>query len=307
MRRTQRLLAGLLLAVVPSAWAWAGPVNSYHAHSIVGNASPPVYGLRLDGFYDGDSKTINTFSFDDVMFEEFEDGTARLHGQVELNTIGAARCCNYWLDVHFKRGTDKKDICKIINYREDWRYYMIDPEGLELWSMDDPSDTTHFWSWPKFGFKPFQVGYGANGKNDHFGASGWVSYEHHFQDSVYGNRCIYLGASDFLMDLDISTDVESDGSPRPTRFTVKGNFPNPFNPSTTMDYYLTRPSQVTVEIFDIRGARVQTLLNGYQASGHHMLRWDGTDSQGLKVGSGTYLYRIAADGETQTRKMILLK
>lgn len=307
MRSTLRLVASLALALAWAVSAWAGPVSSYRANSISGQVAPPPYGLRLDGFYDGNEETINTYSFDDVMFEEFDDGTARLSGQVELNSLGAGLCCNYWLDVRFERIKDPRELEKIDHYRQDWRYYEIRSRGPEMWSQDDPSDSAQFWTYPGDGTMPFQVGYGANGKNDHFGAAGWLSYEHHFGDQVYGNPGGYVSASDFLMDLDIPTDLSAEGGPRPTAFTVRGNFPNPFNPSTTLEYDLAKPSRVRIEIFSVSGAKVRDLLDQYQVTGHHFVRWDGRHDAGFSVPSGTYLYKVATEDAVEVRKMILLK
>lgn len=307
MRSTLRLGASLALALACAGMAWAGPVSSYRAHGIVGEAGPPPYGLRLDGFYDDNAESVNTFSFDDVVFEEYQDGSARLYGQVELNTIGTGLCCNYWLDVRFVRITSSRELAKIQHYRNDWRYYRICSRGPELVSQDDASDRTDFWTYPFDGSMPFQVGYGANGKNDNFGAAGWVSYLHAYEGKLYGSPCKYIPASDFLMDLDIPTDVAASSPVKPGAFAVRGNFPNPFNPSTTIEYDLATPSRVKIEIFNVMGTRVCELLNEHQVSGHHLVRWDGTTDRGVPVASGTYIYRVATDDAVETKKMVLLR
>ena len=310
MKATLCMILTIVLAA-PAAVVWAGPVNSYQAHSIMGAESPPPYGLRLDGFYNGREKCVYTYSFDDVMFEEYEDGTAHLHGQIEINGIGAqaadVTCSNYWLDVWFMRVTAQDDLDRIEDYHPDWRYYMIHPDGLEMWSQDQTADSAHLWSYPADGTKPFRVGYGANGKNDHFGAAGWLSYEHHMGPVMIGDRDAYVPASDFLMDLDIATDVGEERAQRPEHFEVTGNYPNPFNPSTNLAYVLDRPAHVRVDVFNLLGGHVRTLVDARQAAGEHVLRWDGTNAAGQGVSTGTYLYRIRVDGTAETRKMLLLK
>jgi flagellar hook assembly protein FlgD len=85
------------------------------------------------------------------------------------------------------------------------------------------------------------------------------------------------------------------------------NFPNPFNPITTLRYDLPENSFVNVTIYDMLGREVKRLVNGEQASGYYQIVWDGTDNYGEKVSAGVYLYRIQASDFVQTKKMVLLK
>lgn len=85
------------------------------------------------------------------------------------------------------------------------------------------------------------------------------------------------------------------------------NYPNPFNPETTITYELQSPDQVTVRIYDIQGQLIRTLAQGNQSSGTHSVLWDGKNESGQTVSSGTYLYQINAGKQTFTRQMILLK
>jgi PKD repeat protein len=85
-------------------------------------------------------------------------------------------------------------------------------------------------------------------------------------------------------------------------------FPNPFNPSTTISFYLPEASPVKVEIYDILGRSVKILLEDNLNAGVNSVRWDGTDASGRHVGSGQYIYRIsAANGTNIVRRMMLLK
>lgn len=107
----------------------------------------------------------------------------------------------------------------------------------------------------------------------------------------------------------------AEGDNLPTEFALKPNYPNPFNPSTTIAYQLPRASRVQVEIYDLLGQRVRTLVSGARAPGRYQVRWDGTNQLGRPVGSGIYIYRLIAsplNGDRnqvfrQTRKMILLR
>jgi hypothetical protein len=95
---------------------------------------------------------------------------------------------------------------------------------------------------------------------------------------------------------------------RPLEFGLNGNYPNPFNPSTTIRYSLATEGIVTLEVFNILGQKVRTLVAGCsQPAGAYEAFWDGNNEQGKPVGSGAYLYRITAGDLTDTRRMILLK
>ncbi|MCK5407381.1 MAG: T9SS type A sorting domain-containing protein, partial [Candidatus Krumholzibacteria bacterium] len=87
------------------------------------------------------------------------------------------------------------------------------------------------------------------------------------------------------------------------------NYPNPFNPVTTIHYGLKEPVQVTLEIFNVAGQRVRTLVDEQQAprAGGFTVRWDGMNDRGDSVASGVYFYRLRAGTFMQTRKMALLR
>ena len=78
----------------------------------------------------------------------------------------------------------------------------------------------------------------------------------------------------------------------PERFTLGQNYPNPFNPSTIIPYQLPSAAHVRLEVFNLLGQRIATLVDGEQPAGFHSARWDGTDATGWAVGAGIYLYRL---------------
>jgi hypothetical protein len=90
-------------------------------------------------------------------------------------------------------------------------------------------------------------------------------------------------------------------------FALRQNSPNPFNPSTTISYYLPSPCNIKLEIFDVAGRRIAVLKEGKADRGDHRVEWNGVDARGDKVSSGVYLYRLTAGKETMSRKMVLLK
>jgi len=102
---------------------------------------------------------------------------------------------------------------------------------------------------------------------------------------------------------------ESVSAELPKAFSLMQNSPNPFNPSTTIAFSVPEamPAYVSLEVFDLRGRMVRTLVEGEREAGSYAVFWDGTDNAGRKVPSGVYFYRIQAGNYSQTRKMVLLK
>ena len=92
----------------------------------------------------------------------------------------------------------------------------------------------------------------------------------------------------------------------PARFELGANYPNPFNPSTLIPYQLAASSYVRLEVFNLLGQRIATLVAGEQAAGVHTAVWDATDGSGQAVGAGVYLYRLTVGGEHQTGRMVLV-
>ena len=93
----------------------------------------------------------------------------------------------------------------------------------------------------------------------------------------------------------------------PEKYDLFGNYPNPFNPTTTIFFRLSERSKVVLEIFNIKGQKIRTLLNEDRSKGEHRIIWDGKDNNGKKVVSGIYSYRIKSKNINVTRKMVLIK
>jgi hypothetical protein len=93
----------------------------------------------------------------------------------------------------------------------------------------------------------------------------------------------------------------------PTRFDVGQNYPNPFNPSTTIAYALSEASDVTIEIFDVRGTRIAELVNEHQQPGFHRVTWHGLNQSGVAAPSGVYFYKVRAGEQVMQKRMMLLK
>jgi hypothetical protein len=88
---------------------------------------------------------------------------------------------------------------------------------------------------------------------------------------------------------------------------IVGNYPNPFNPSTTIEYEIRRAGDFSLAIYDAKGSLVRVLEEGRARAGRHETRWDGSDARGTRVASGVYFARLVAGGATDTGRMVLLK
>ena len=93
---------------------------------------------------------------------------------------------------------------------------------------------------------------------------------------------------------------------QPQQFNLGENYPNPFNPATIIPYHLQQPMLVRLEVFNVLGQHVATLVDGEQASGLHTVRWDATNESGQAVAAGMYLYRLSGEGVQATRSMVLI-
>ena len=105
----------------------------------------------------------------------------------------------------------------------------------------------------------------------------------------------------FEGDIAISVDEEDERS-APSGFMLSQNYPNPFNPTTEISFSLSHAGQATLEIYNIMGQKVATLVDERLEAGEHTYQWDASDNA-----SGVYFYRLAAEGKVETRKMLRLK
>ncbi len=108
--------------------------------------------------------------------------------------------------------------------------------------------------------------------------------------------------------IDTTTSVGwTDAGEIPEAVTLLQNYPNPFNPVTSIEFALSKPGQVRIDIFNILGQKVRTLTDGYFTAGRKAVLWDGRDERGREASSGIYLYRIRNGEYSKTRKMLLLR
>jgi len=137
------------------------------------------------------------------------------------------------------------------------------------------------------------------------------------------DNCVYVSGCDWVADSVDYTDaffnsmddcietcvlVSNDESNQlPTAFSLYNNYPNPFNPMTTIRYNLPEDALVNITIYDMMGRVVKTLINDQQTTGYRSLQWNATNDNGAPVSAGLYLYTIEAGQFRQTNKMVLLK
>ena len=125
------------------------------------------------------------------------------------------------------------------------------------------------------------------------------------REEVMGRVLGWLGS--------LPTGIDDPSPVQPEAFVLLPNFPNPFNPSTTIRYQLGEPARISLRIFDTLGQTIRTLVAGnQQGTGQHQVRWDGTDDHGQPVSSGIYIYQLEARTQNgrsfrAAREMLLLK
>jgi len=125
---------------------------------------------------------------------------------------------------------------------------------------------------------------------------------------VYNITAVYEGdyESDYSNDAEVD-HVDGDNILLPTVTKLTGNYPNPFNPSTTISFSLKEAGHVSVNIYNMRGQLVKTLVNAELDRNFHEFVWDGRDNSGKTTTSGVYFYKMKAQNYNSTKKMILMK
>ena len=104
-----------------------------------------------------------------------------------------------------------------------------------------------------------------------------------------------------------SVGVDNRNETFPQGFALEQNFPNPFNPFTTLRYNLPEDALVNITLYDMMGRVVSNLVNSQQNAGYKSIQWNATNNIGQPVSAGLYLYLIEAGQFRQTKKMVLLK
>jgi hypothetical protein len=115
------------------------------------------------------------------------------------------------------------------------------------------------------------------------------------------------GRAIYTFDLRGPTGVDDGDGQLPRSIDLLVNYPNPFNPTTTIAYTLSRPGAVSLIVYNILGRRVRVLEQGWKGTGRHELIWDGRDDADQEVASGTYFARLTNPGGSRVAKMLLVR
>ena len=125
------------------------------------------------------------------------------------------------------------------------------------------------------------------------------------QDGFMEARTPSLGT--FVLAKGNHSDPLTEYSPLVTSYALSFNYPNPFNPTTSIDYAIATAGRVTVKVYNLLGQEVATLVDSYREIGWHSTSWQGIDRTGQPAPSGIYFYRLSTGEYHATRKMVLLK
>jgi hypothetical protein len=105
-----------------------------------------------------------------------------------------------------------------------------------------------------------------------------------------------------------SADTQAEAlSDLPATFAVSRNYPNPFNPTTTIRYQIPSDERVTLTVYNVLGQMVRTLVDQHQTAGYYSVIWDGRNESGVELGSGTYFYSIRAGEFGEVKSMVYIK
>jgi hypothetical protein len=203
----------------------------------------------------------------------------------------------------------------------DW---MITPE----FTLGD-SGTFHFMGksiTDQYGLERFNVlvSTGSNNPNDFTSISGdtyvtaptsWTQFSYSLDDYANQNirvaiQCVSHDAFIFMVDqVQIEAPGGTPNNPQvtPVISQLIGNYPNPFNPETSIAFSTKENGPVSIDIYNVRGQKVRSLLNENKEAGNHTVVWNGKDDNGKNVASGVFFYRMKSGKYSSTKKMILMK
>ncbi|MDD3049565.1 MAG: carboxypeptidase regulatory-like domain-containing protein [Candidatus Cloacimonetes bacterium] len=109
-----------------------------------------------------------------------------------------------------------------------------------------------------------------------------------------------------VVEIEVPTST-TNNNPTPAATELVGNYPNPFNPKTKISYRMKENGHVKIEVYNLRGQKVTTLVDEFKEANEYTIEWNGTDSNDNKVSSGIYLFSMQTGKYTSTKKMVLLK
>jgi hypothetical protein len=155
---------------------------------------------------------------------------------------------------------------------------------------------------------PAGITYDPDNSGTPIGSQGVHEHWNNETDMKY-SRNLETGNGIELIKLFESTAVDKDRRTAAEDFGLLANYPNPFNPETTIHYDLAKDAQVELTIHDVSGRHVRTLVNEFQTAGSHQIKWNGLSDDGASIPSGVYVYslRFADGSRSESRRLMLLK
>jgi hypothetical protein len=181
------------------------------------------------------------------------------------------------------------------------------PEGLQLtWDPNDEPDLSGYRIYRGLteGFEPGPGNLLTSVVDTMTFDGGWRWDEVWFYKlaavDIHGNESGYS--------LLVPSEVTGEEIPEvPEATYLAQNFPNPFNPGTSIRFGLSKASRVRLVVFDVAGRQVRAVLDEDRNAGHYTVRWDGLGDSGSRAASGIYFYRLTTNGFTETKKMVMLR
>ncbi len=129
------------------------------------------------------------------------------------------------------------------------------------------------------------------------------------KDVVVGNTYYYK-----LQDVDFNGNMAFHGpisvtveASAPTKYELAQCYPNPFNPETAINFSIREAGKISLKIYNLQGQVIRTLVDGEKTAGSYSIMWNGTNDQGVRVSSGTYLYSLKVNGFEETKKLTVMK
>jgi hypothetical protein len=150
--------------------------------------------------------------------------------------------------------------------------------------------------WEKIGFVP---GFGTTTEPR--------TYSFSDENIITGKYSYRLKQIDYDGTFEYSDELAVEVDFTPSDFNLSHNYPNPFNPTTTIQFQVPRMSNVSIKIYDMLGSEVRTLITGQVAPGKYSVEWNGLNDDGVAMSSGNYIYRLVTEGFVDSKQMILLK
>jgi len=145
----------------------------------------------------------------------------------------------------------------------------------------------------------------------------WVSYtrwENDFTNDVYvraiyidGEGKTWLGARDALTAMNIGTQPIKKNTALPTQMKIVGNYPNPFNPDTTIEFTIPNAGFVSIDVYNIAGQKIRSLVSEHMEAGTHSLVWNGRTDTGELSASGVYIFRLEQGDSVLSHRMMMMR